>query len=200
MTIFGLKGPELNRHKSTALVGFAWSVPDFSTLSRRQKSLRVDIPYRGSDDLLHLLIDSTGIKVEGKGEWHTRKHGASKHRIWRKLHIGIDEGSMEIRVVEMTENEIGDTLVLPVLPEQIPDEEDIASVTADGAYDMRRSHETIASRGAQAVILPRKNVRPWRPASTGAISPETKLCGPAGISDGLSGDGGAVILDEAASG
>jgi hypothetical protein len=152
------------------LVGFAWSVPDFSTLSRRQKSLRVDIPYRGSDGPLHLLIDSTGIKVEGEGEWHTRKHGASKHRIWRKLHIGIDEGSMEIRGVEMTGNEIGDAPVLPVLLEQIPDEEDIASVTADGAYDTRISHETIASRGAQAVIPPRKNARPWRPTSAGAIA------------------------------
>ena len=152
------------------LVGFAWSVPDFSTLSRRQKSLRVDIPYRGSDGPLHLLIDSTGIKVEGEGEWHTRKHGASKHRIWHKLHIGIDEGSLEIRAVEMTGNEIGDAPVLPVLLEQIPDEEDIASVTADGAYDTRRSYETIASRGAQAVIPPRKNARPWRPTSAGAIA------------------------------
>ena len=55
------------------LAGLAWSVPDFSTLSRRQKSLTVDIPYRGSDSPLHLLIDSTGIKVEGGGEWNRRK-------------------------------------------------------------------------------------------------------------------------------
>ena len=152
------------------LVGFAWSVPDFSTLSRRQKSLRVDIPYRGSDGPLHLLIDSTGIKVEGEGEWHRRKHGGSKRRIWRKLHIGVDEESLEIRAVEITKNDVGDAPVLPVLLEQIPDEEDIASVTADGAYDTRRSHETIASRGAQAVIPPRKNARPWRPTSAGAIA------------------------------
>jgi hypothetical protein len=81
-------------------------VPDFSTLSRRQKSLTVDIPYRGSDGPLHLLIDSTGIKVEREGEWHSRKHGASKHRIRRKLHIAIDEGSLEIRAVEMTGKDI----------------------------------------------------------------------------------------------
>lgn len=83
------------------LTGLTWSVPDFSTLSRRQKSLIVDIPYyRGSNGPLHLLIDSTGIKVEGEGEWHARKHGGSKHRLWRKLHIAIGEGSLEIRAVE----------------------------------------------------------------------------------------------------
>ncbi|GBQ23367.1 transposase [Gluconacetobacter sacchari DSM 12717] len=152
------------------LAGLSWSVPDFSTLSRRQKSLTVDIPYRGSDGPLHLLIDSTGIKVEGEGEWHRRKHGGSKRRIWRKLHIAIDEGSLEIRAVEMTKNEIGDAPVLPVLLEQIPEDEDIASVTADGAYDTRRSHETIANRGAQAVVPPRKNAKPWRPTSAGAIA------------------------------
>ncbi|WP_264996199.1 IS5 family transposase, partial [Kozakia baliensis] len=115
-------------------------------------------------------IDSTGIKVEGEGEWHRRKHGGSKRRLWRKLPIGIDAGSLEIRAVEMTGNEIGDAPVLPALLEQIPEDEDIASVTADGAYDTRRSHETIASRSAQAVIPPRKNATPWRLTSPGAIA------------------------------
>jgi hypothetical protein len=57
------------------LSGLDWSVPNFSTLSRRQKTLAVNIPYRGSQGALHLLIDSTGIKVEGEGEWNARKHG-----------------------------------------------------------------------------------------------------------------------------
>ena len=60
------------------LVGLDWTVPDFSTLSRRQKTLAVNIPYRGSKGPLHLLIDSTGIKVEGEGEWHARKHGGGE--------------------------------------------------------------------------------------------------------------------------
>ncbi len=154
------------------LAGLTWSVPDFSTLSRRQKSLAVDIPYRGSGGPLHLLIDSTGIKVEGEGEWHTRKHGGSKRRIWRKLHIGIDEGSMEIRAVEITGNEIGDAPVLPALLDQIPEDEVIGSVTADGAYDTKRCHETIAERGAQAIIPPRKNAKPWSPTSSGSHRPE----------------------------
>jgi len=55
------------------LIGLNWAVPDFSTLCRRQKERVVNIPYRGSDGPLHLLVDSTGIKAEGEGEWHARK-------------------------------------------------------------------------------------------------------------------------------
>ncbi|SNS22773.1 Transposase DDE domain-containing protein [Antarctobacter heliothermus] len=63
------------------LVGLDWAVPDFSTLSRRQKTLAVTIPYRGSQGPLNLLIDSTGIKAEGEGEWHARKHGGAKRLV-----------------------------------------------------------------------------------------------------------------------
>ena len=62
-------------------VGLDWSVPDFSTLCRRQKTLSVAIPYKGSTGPLHLLIDSTGIKAEGEGEWNARKHGGPKRRL-----------------------------------------------------------------------------------------------------------------------
>ena len=84
------------------LVGLDWAVPDFRTLSRRQKTLAVNIPYRGSRGPLHLLIDSTGIKVEGEGEWHARKHGGAKRRVWRKIHFGIDAETLEVRAVEIT--------------------------------------------------------------------------------------------------
>ena len=81
-------------------------MPDFSTLSRRQKSLAVNIPFRGSQGPLHLLIDSTGIKVEG--EWNARKHGGPKRRVWRKVHLGIDAETLEVRAVEITSSDIGD--------------------------------------------------------------------------------------------
>ena len=90
------------------LVGLDWDVPDFSTLSRRQKTLAVNIPFRGSQGPLHLLIDSTGIKVEGEGEWNARKHGGQKRRVWRKIHIGIDEQTLEVRAVEVTSSDVGD--------------------------------------------------------------------------------------------
>lgn len=79
------------------LMGLDRSVPDFSTLCRRQKTLPVAIPYLGSPGSLHLLIDSTSIKAEGEGEWNARKHGGPKRRLWRKIHIGIDEQTPEIR-------------------------------------------------------------------------------------------------------
>jgi len=62
------------------LIDLDWAVPNFSTLSRRQKGLKANIPFRGSPGPLHLLIDSTGIKVEGEGEWNARKHGGTKRR------------------------------------------------------------------------------------------------------------------------
>ena len=114
------------------LIGLDWAVPDFSTLSRRQKTLKVNIPYRGSDGPLHLLVDSTGIKVEGEGEWNARKHGGTKRpspRIlepvakpwldWRKIHIGwrrirkrssgpLPRRRLEIRAAEFTTSDVGD--------------------------------------------------------------------------------------------
>ena len=152
------------------LIGLDWSVPDFSTLSRCQKLLKVKIPSRGSQGPLHLLIDSTGIKVEGEGEWNARKHGGPKRRVWRKLHIGIDEQTLEIRAAEFTSNEVGNAPMLPELLNQIPADQEIGSVTADGAYDTRKCHHAIAERGAHAVIPPRKNAKPWKPDTAGAMA------------------------------
>ena len=77
------------------MVGLSWEVPDFRTLCRRQKTLNVNLPYRGGTAPLNFLIDSKGIKAEGEGEWNARKHGGPKRRIWRKIHIGIDEETLE---------------------------------------------------------------------------------------------------------
>ena len=152
------------------LMGLDWAVPDFSTLCRRQRTLSVTLPYRGGTGPLNLLIDSTGIKAEGEGEWNARKHGGSKRRVWRKIHIGIDEETLEVRAVEVTSSNIGDAPVLPDLLNQIPPSQDIGSVTADGAYDTRKCHEAIAARNAHAVIPPRKNAKPSKPTSAGAVA------------------------------
>ena len=145
-------------------------MPDFSTLRRRHKVLKVNIPFRGSQGPLHLLVDSTGIKVEGEGEWNARKHGGPKRRVWRKIHIGIDEQTLEIRAAEFTTSDVGDARMLPELLDQIPPEQEIASVTADGAFDTRKCHDAIAARGAAAIIPPRKNAKPWKPDTAGAIA------------------------------
>ena len=77
---------------------------------------------------------------------------------------------LEIRAVEITGSNIGDAPMLPELLDQIPPDQDVGSVTADGAYDTRKCHDAIAARGAYAVIPPRKNAKPWKPTSTGAIA------------------------------
>jgi hypothetical protein len=150
-------------------------VPDFSTLSSRQKTLAVNIPYRGSKGTLHMLIDKTGIKVEGKGEWHARKHGGPKRRVSRKIYRGIDEQTLETRAVEITGRHIGDVPVLPDLLGQIPSHEQIGSVTADGAY------ATVNTTTPSLTAVLMLSSRPARTGTRGRPSPpepwpETRPC------------------------
>ncbi len=150
------------------LAGLDWSVPDSSTLCRRQKTLAVQLPYRGSSGPLHLLVDRTGIKGRGEGEWHARKHGGARRRVWRKVHLGIDEATMEVRAVEITDSTVGDVPMLPGLLLQIAEDEPITPVNADDAYDGRACQDAIAGRRAEAIIPPRRNAKPWKKDSPGA--------------------------------
>lgn len=145
-----------------------WPVPDYSTLCRRSRDLTVTIPCRPGSGALHLLIDSTGIKAMGEGEWSARKHGASRPRQWCKVHLGIDAETLEVRAIEVTGSRVGDGPMLPELLAQIPPEEPIGTVTADGAYDTRTCHAAIAARQACAVIPTRRNGRPWKETTPGA--------------------------------
>ncbi len=145
-----------------------WKVPDFSTVCRRQKTLQVQLHYRPSTTALDLLVDSTGIKFLGEGEWKRKKHGAEYRRQWRKVHLGIDANTLEIRAIEVTDNSVGDAPMLPELLAQIPPDEPVACVSGDGAYDTKACHAAIAQRGAQAVIPPRKNGKPWKAKLVGA--------------------------------
>lgn len=111
-----------------------------------------------------LLIDSTGVKMLGEGEWKTKKHGTDYRRQWRKVHLGIDAQTLEIRAIEITENAIGDVPMLPEPLAQIPPEEPLHSVSADGAYDTKACHEAIADRQAAAIIPTRRNAKPWADA------------------------------------
>ena len=144
------------------LAGLNWSVPDFSTLCRRQKTLAVQIPFRRSDGPLNLLVDSTGIKFLGDGEWQVRKHGAQGRRQWRKVHLAMDTATSDIRAVEFTPSRDGDSPILPELLGQIPEDEQIGTVTADGAYDTRRCHAAIVDRQATPIIPIRRNGRAWK--------------------------------------
>lgn len=144
------------------LAGLDWPVPDYSTLCRRQKTVRIQIPFRRADGDLNLLVDSTGVKMRGEGEWQVRRHGPGRRRQWRKVHLAMDVATGDIRAVEFTSNSEGDSPVLPDLLAQIPADQPIGTVTGDGAYDTRTCHTAIAGRGGTAIIPIRKNGRPWK--------------------------------------
>jgi hypothetical protein len=150
------------------LAGLDWPVPDFSTLCRKQKTLAVQIPYRRADGPLNLLVASTGIKFLGDGEWQARKHGVQGRRQWRKVHLAMDTATSDIRAVEFTPSRDGDSPVLPHLLEQIAEDEEIGTVTADGAYDTCRCRSAILARDAVPIILIRKNGRLWKEDSPAA--------------------------------
>ena len=152
------------------LAGLDWPVPDYSTVSRRQKTLQVAIEVVPTTTGLHLLVDSTGIKMLGEGEWKTKKQGADYRRQWRKVHLGIDAATLEIRAMEVTDNSIGDAPMLPNRLGQISTEEQIASVSGDGAYDTKGCHKAIALRQADAIIPIRKNAKPWKLNRLGAAA------------------------------
>ncbi|MCE8457988.1 transposase [Rhodovulum sulfidophilum] len=114
--------------------------------------MAVQIPYRRSGTPLNLLIDSTGVKFRGDGEWPVHKHGPLRRRQWRKVHIAADTGAGEVRGVEFTSSRQRDSPLLRELLMQIPDGEEIATVAADGACDTWRCHAAIIERGADAVI------------------------------------------------
>ena len=133
------------------------SVPNYTTISRRQKSLQVALERYKKEASLHIVVDSTGLKVFGEGEWKVRQHGYSKRRTWRKLHLAIDEASGEIVASALSTNDVHDSEILPGLLQKIQD--DICQVSADGAYDTFSCHEAIAARKARAAIPPRENAR-----------------------------------------
>lgn len=147
-----------------------WVAPDFSTLSPRQKDLKVNIAYRSNTEGLHLLVDSTGIKFMGEGEWKRKKHGAEYRRQWRKVHIGINAKTLEICAIEMTDNSTGDASTLPELLKKIPVNESILSVSGDGAYDTKKCHQAIAKRNAEPIIPTRRNAQIWKGKTTWAKS------------------------------
>jgi hypothetical protein len=142
-------------------------VPDHSTLSKRGKDLKVNLPKKASQSL-NIVMDSTGLKIYGEGEWKVRMHGVSKRRTWRKLHVGANPGDGEIQAVILTENSVSDDAAVEVLLEQI--EQDIAKFAADGAYDKRKVYDCLNAHSPDVNILipPRKNARIWKHGNTKA--------------------------------
>jgi hypothetical protein len=127
------------------------AVPDHSTLNRRAKALEVRRLRRAGTGPLHLLVDSTGLKLGGAGEWLFEKPGTSRRRSWRKLHIGVDAASGKIVAVALTCKDIDDAAMADALLDQIADP--IASFTADGGYDQDQVTQAVAERHPDAAVI-----------------------------------------------
>jgi len=161
-----------------ALQGFAQSlrklafpslpVPNYTTLSRRAQTLKVVLPTQRPNEPMHLVLDSTGLKVYGEGEWKVRKHGWSKRRTWRKVHLAMDANTGQICAALMTHQDEGDGEVLPELLDQIPAGVAIDTIGGDGAYDTKACHARIAAHGAVPSIPPREGATPWPDSTPGA--------------------------------
>jgi IS5 family transposase len=136
-------------------------VPDHSTLSRRGKTLKVTLPKRAGGEL-HLVLDSSGLKVYGEGEWKVRQHGWSKRRTWRKMHLTIEAESGEIQAAILTEARVHDAQVAPEMIQQVA--QPIASVSADGSYDRHNVYAALAVQAPQAQvnIPPRRDAKIWQ--------------------------------------
>jgi IS5 family transposase len=135
-------------------------IPHYSTICRRQQDLSVTLNARKSKAPRDIVIDSTGLKVYGEGEWKVRKHGISKRRTWRKVHLAIDAGSHDLLACVATTNDVGDAEVLDSLLEQTDGQ--VNSVAADGAYDTRKAYDLIRQLNAKALIPPRKGAKIWQ--------------------------------------
>jgi transposase len=134
-----------------AVLGVDIAIPDHTTLSRRGGGLTI-LPNRvDRDEPLHLLVDSTGLKIYGEGEWLNQKHGIRSRRRWRKLHLGVDADTHEIVTVELTPDDVGDLSEMPELLDQI--DADLASMTADGAYDGEAVYDAMAERHPEAAVI-----------------------------------------------
>ena len=142
------------------LLGLELPVPDHTTFSRRSADLEVTSGLAKADGPVTVVIDSTGLKVFGTGEWHLEKHGGQARRSWRKLHLAVDPNTGEILASELTTNEEGDASLVGPLLDQI--KRPIGTVLADGAYDGEPVYRAVTahSPGAEVIIPPRATAMP----------------------------------------
>lgn len=141
------------------LLGLDIACPHYSVFSRRAKGLQ--IPLRKllkPGEKLNVIFDSTGVKVFGEGEWKVRKHGYSKRRTWRKIHVGMCADSGQIVVSAITSNNVSDEEAMIHMMEAL-DGVPLGDVVGDGAYDTIDCREAIHDRGGRQIIPPDKNAK-----------------------------------------
>lgn len=147
------------------LMGVALPVPDHSTVSRRMSGIEFELPLVSSNKARHIVVDSTGLKVYGEGEWKVRTHGVSKRRTWRKLHLAVDEQTNEIIISGASGNDVSDGEMFVEMIEQT--DEEIEQVSLDGAYDQRKVYQALEKKKIErAAVPPQKNEKIWQHGNT----------------------------------
>lgn len=136
------------------------SVPNYTTLSRRAKTITVDLPQR-SETARHIVMDATGLKVYGEGEWKVRKHGYSKRRTWRKIHLSINPETQDIVVAQLTPNSVTDGQAGVTMLWELPNTPD--QVTGDGGYDKQPFYQECQTLSIDNVVVPpQRNAKIWQ--------------------------------------
>lgn len=161
-SVYGLAGRQTEGFLTSIfeLMGLDLPVPEHSTVSRRKGSLTVTLPVIPKSGGVHLVVDSTGVKVYGDGEWKVRQHGVSKRRTWRKLHVGVDESTGEILSAVVTTNNVHDSEVFEDLLDV--GETELEQVSGDGAYDQRHCYDSLQAANIKASIPPQRNAKIWQ--------------------------------------
>jgi hypothetical protein len=139
-------------------------VPDYSQVCRRQKGLSVPLGLgkRLLGESVHLVIDSSGLKVYGEGEWKVRQHGVGKRRTWRKLHLAVDEKTGQILAQRLTDKDTDDASQLPeLIAEGQKNVASVSKVGADGSYDTFDTYQYLIKAQIEPVIPPRMNAAWW---------------------------------------
>jgi hypothetical protein len=129
-------------------------VPCYTTLCRRSNGLAVNLAAaKGS--ITDIVVDSTGLKVYGEGEWKVRKHGAGKHRTWMKLHVAVNGQTQQIEAISLTSNAVDDATEVTSLMSQI--KKRVKRFLGDGAYDKEKVRKQLSKEGIRQVIPPQHN-------------------------------------------
>lgn len=158
----GLRQTEGFLQSVTKLFGVEIDIPDYSTLSRRQKTLTVPLAASSPRGPVYVVVDSTGVKVFGEGEWKVRQHGISKRRTWLKLHVAVNEATGEALAMELTTNSVDDAAEVKPLLAQIATP--IKAFGGDGGYDKNKVYSTLDERGRQQQTSIQINIPPRKDA------------------------------------
>jgi len=143
------------------LMGADVDMPDYTLLCKRSVDFDVDLAPSDSGAPKHIVVDSTGLKIYGEGEWKVRQHGYSKRRTWRKLHLSADEKTHELQAVVVTEANVDDAEAGKKLLAQTPGE--IEQVSGDGSYDKRKFYAAATRHQVKHVTVPpRRDAKIWQ--------------------------------------